>query len=162
MSTTATSTSTSTEPATVRPTFSESERLALAGYLAGYQGMTREAYTMDLRRFTGWCRDRSMSLFEVRRAGIEMFARDLEDKGRARAAVTRRPSTIAGFCKYAAEEVAHDLGPSSAVTLHEKRPGSWPGIAVRTGDQTRVATNKFSRMIRERRHERCRRLAAKS
>jgi site-specific recombinase XerD len=83
--------------------------------------MTREAYTMDLRRFTGWCRDRSMSLFEVRRAGIEMFARDLEDKGRARAAVTRRPSTIAGFCKYAAEEVAHDLGPSSAVTLHEKR-----------------------------------------
>lgn len=44
--------------------------------------MAREAYTMDLRQFTIWCRDRSLPPFEVRRADIEIFARDLEDKGR--------------------------------------------------------------------------------
>ena len=33
----------------VQPVFTDAERLALAGYLAGYRGLTREAYTLDLR-----------------------------------------------------------------------------------------------------------------
>ncbi|HEY1701940.1 MAG TPA: site-specific integrase [Trebonia sp.] len=113
-----TTTSTSTELAAVRPAFSDSERLALAGYLAGYRGMTREAYTLDLRQFTIWCRDRSLPLFEARRADIETFARELEDKGRARATVTRRLSTIAGFYKYAVEEELPDHPPAA----HVRRP----------------------------------------
>jgi hypothetical protein len=36
-------------------------------------------------------------LFTVRRADIEGFARDLEANGRARATLTRRLCTIAGF-----------------------------------------------------------------
>ena len=51
--------------------FTDAERLALAGYLAGYRGLTREAYTLDLRQWAGWCRARSMPLFSVRRADIE-------------------------------------------------------------------------------------------
>jgi integrase/recombinase XerD len=43
-------------------------------------------------------------LFSVRRAGIETFARELEGRGRARATVTRRLSTIAGFYRHAVEE----------------------------------------------------------
>jgi hypothetical protein len=39
---------------------------------------------MSLRQFTGWCHARSLSLFSVRRAGIETFARGLEARGRAR------------------------------------------------------------------------------
>jgi len=30
----------------VQPVFAGAERLALAGYLAGYRGLTREAYTL--------------------------------------------------------------------------------------------------------------------
>jgi integrase/recombinase XerD len=56
-----------TTPATslvpVQPMFTESERLALAGFLAGYRGLTREAYTLDLRQFSGWRRARSLPLF---------------------------------------------------------------------------------------------------
>jgi hypothetical protein len=37
-------TSTSTVVATVEPAFTEPERRALAGFLAGYTGLTREAY----------------------------------------------------------------------------------------------------------------------
>ena len=88
----------------IQPAFTDAERLALAGYLAGYRGLTREAYALDLRQFTCWCRDRSLSLFAVRRADIEGFARELEARGRARATVTRRLCTIAGFYKYAVEE----------------------------------------------------------
>jgi len=94
----------STALATIQPAFTDAERLALAGFLAGYRGLTREAYALDLRQFTTWCRARSLGLFAVRRADIESFARELEARGRARATVTRRLSTIAGFYKYAVEE----------------------------------------------------------
>jgi hypothetical protein len=62
----------------VQPVFADAERLALAGFLAGYRGLTREAYTLDLRQFSGWCRARSLPLFSVRRADIETFAREME------------------------------------------------------------------------------------
>ena len=87
----------STALARIQPVFSDPERLALAGFLAGYRGLTREAYALDLRQFTAWCHARSLALFAVRRAGIEGFARELEARGRARATVTRRLCTIAGL-----------------------------------------------------------------
>jgi site-specific recombinase XerD len=90
--------------AAIQPAFTDAERLALAGFLAGYRGLTREAYALDLRQFATWCRIRSLALFAVRRADIEGFARELEAMGRARATVTRRLPAIAGFCKYAVEE----------------------------------------------------------
>ena len=62
----------------IQPAFTDAERLALAGFLAGYRGLTREAYALDLRQFTTWCRARSLALFAVRRADIESFARELE------------------------------------------------------------------------------------
>src|SRR5438034_275543 len=104
--------------ATIQPAFTDAERVALAGFLAGYRGLTREAYALDLRQFASWCRAQSLALFAVRRADIEGFARDLEAKGRARATVTRRLSTIAGSCKYAVEEEL--LGSSPAA--HVRRP----------------------------------------
>ena len=67
---------------TIQPACSDAERLALAGFLAGYRGLTREAYALDLRQFTSWARARSLSQFAVRRADIEGFARDLEARGR--------------------------------------------------------------------------------
>ena len=108
----------STSLTPVQPVFTESERLALAGFLAGYRGLTRESYTLDLRQFTGWCRARSLPLFSVRRADIETFARELEARGRARATVTRRLCTIAGFYKYAVEEELLDHSPAA----HVRRP----------------------------------------
>ena len=102
----------------VQPVFAESERLALAGFLAGYRGLTREAYTLGLRQFSGWCRARSLPLFSVRRADIETFAREMEARGRARATVTRRLCTIAGFYKYSVEEELLDHSPAA----HVRRP----------------------------------------
>ena len=98
----------------IQPAFSDAERLALAGY----RGLTREAYALDLRQFTTWCRARSLNLFAVRRPDIEGFARDLEARGRARASVTRRLCTIAGFYKYAVEEELLEHSPAA----HVRRP----------------------------------------
>ena len=106
-------TTTATALVPVQPAFSNAERRALAGFLAGYRGLTREAYALDLRQFTTWCRARSLTLFAVRRADIEGFARDLEARGRARATVTRRLCTIAGFYKYAVEEELLEHSPAA-------------------------------------------------
>ena len=94
----------STALATIQPAFTDAGRVALAGFLAGYRGLTREAYALDLCQFASWCRACSLGLFAVRRADIETFARELEARSRARATVTRRLCTIVGFYKYAVEE----------------------------------------------------------
>jgi hypothetical protein len=56
-----TATTHSTALVTVKPAFTDAERLALAGFLAGYRGLTREAYTPD--RLTsagpGWTASRT-------------------------------------------------------------------------------------------------------
>jgi integrase/recombinase XerD len=103
-------------PAT--PVFTNTERLALAGYLAGYSGLTRQAYELDLRQYASWCQQHHLRLFGARRADIECFARDLEARGRARATVTRRLCTIAGLYRYAVEEELLDHSPAA----HVRRP----------------------------------------
>ncbi len=105
----------STALATIQPVFSDAERLALAGFLAGYRSLAREAYALDLRQFTTWCRVHVLNLFAVRRSDIEGFARELEARGRARATVTRRLCTIAGFYKYAVEEELLEHSPAAHV-----------------------------------------------
>jgi site-specific recombinase XerD len=112
---------TTTQPAAlvpVAPVFTNTERLALAGFLAGYSGLTREAYELDLRQYTSWCHQHHLRLFQARRADIECFARDLETRGRARATITRRLCTIAGFYRYAVEEDLLDHSPAA----HVRRP----------------------------------------
>jgi Phage integrase, N-terminal SAM-like domain len=102
----------------VAPMFSNTERLALAGFLAGYSGLTRDAYELDLRQFVSWCHQHHLRLFSVRRSDIECFARDLEARGRARATVTRRLCTVAGLYLYAVEEELLDHSPA----IHVRRP----------------------------------------
>ena len=115
---TTTTSSLSNAIAVAEPVFTHQERLALAGFLAGYTGLTRDAYALDLRQYANWCQQRNVRLFQARRADIECFARDLEAKGRARATVTRRLCTIAGFYKYAVEEDLLDHSPAA----HVRRP----------------------------------------
>lgn len=90
----------------------------MAGFLAGYSGLTRDAYALDLRQFAAWCDHHNLRLFQVRRADIECFGWDLEAAGRSRATVARRLCTVAGFYRYAVEEEL--LDHSRAV--HVRRP----------------------------------------
>ena len=111
-------TSTSTAVDSVQSVFTGPERLALAGFLAGYTGLTREAYALDLRQFVSWCQQHHIGLFHVRRADIECFARGLEARGRARATITRRLCTVAGFYRYATEGQFLD----HSLAAHVRRP----------------------------------------
>ena len=94
------------------------EVATIAGFLAGYSGRTREAYTLDLRMFYRWVEERRLGLLEVTRTYIELYARQLEEQGRAPATIGRRLSTLAGFYRYATEEGVIEHSPA----VHVRRP----------------------------------------
>jgi site-specific recombinase XerD len=100
------------------PLFSDGERAALAGFLTGYSGLTREAYALDLRQYTSWCAQHGLHLFTAKRADVECFGRDMEANGRARATIARRLCTVAGFYRYAVEEDLLEHSPAA----HVRRP----------------------------------------
>ncbi|HET7487760.1 MAG TPA: site-specific integrase, partial [Acidimicrobiales bacterium] len=100
------------------PHTADPEVIALAGFLAGYSGRTREAYGLDLRQWLAWCTERHLRLFDAHRTDIELYARDLEEHGKAKATIGRRLSTIAGFYRYAAEEGLIEHSPA----VHVRRP----------------------------------------
>jgi integrase/recombinase XerD len=111
-------TTTSTAIVPFDPVFADPKRLALSGFLAGYSGLTRDAYELDLRQYVSWCDDHDLDLFQARRADIEEFARELERRGKARATVARRLCTVTSCYRYAEEEGL--LAHSPAV--HVRRP----------------------------------------
>ena len=98
--------------------FNSEEQTALGGFLAGFSGLTREAYQLDLRQFVCWCAEHRIGLFCARRADIERFARHLEALGRARTTIARRLCTITCFYRYAEQEGLIDLSPA----VHVRRP----------------------------------------
>jgi integrase/recombinase XerD len=110
--------STSTALATRDELFSANEQLALAGFLAGYSGLTRDAYTLDLRQYVAWCTEHRVAVFDARRVDIEYFARHLESLGRARATIARRLCTVACFYRYAEQEDLISVSPAA----HVRRP----------------------------------------
>ena len=58
-------TSTSTAVAAIELVFTQAERLAVAGFLAGYTGLTRQAYALDLRQYANWCQQHHLHLFQA-------------------------------------------------------------------------------------------------
>lgn len=111
-------TSPSTSVVLYDPSLADPVRVAFAGFLAGYRGLTRDAYALDLRQFVAWCEEHQLALLAVRRSDIECYARALEDRGRARSTVARRLCTVTGFYRYAEEEglIAH------SPAVHVRRP----------------------------------------
>ena len=71
-----------------------------------------------MRQWLGWCTSHDLKVFEVKRAHFELFARSLEQDGKARATVARRLSTIAGFYRYCVEEQLIPVSPA----VHVRRP----------------------------------------
>jgi integrase/recombinase XerD len=98
--------------------FSTDEQLVLAGFLAGYSGLTRDAYTLDLRQYVSWCTEHRLAVFGARRADIEGVARHLESLGRARATIARRLCTVSCFYRYAEQEGLIAVSPAA----HVRRP----------------------------------------
>jgi hypothetical protein len=143
-------------PALIAPDLdSFAVRQAIAGFLAGYGETTREAaYGLDLRQWMRWCAH-ELGVFDIKRAHIELFARSLEQEGKARVnggatpvhdcrvlPVLRRRAAVAGFSgdsrpategelrvergRVGPQRTRYVVGPSRSL----RRPGSRVGVSV--------------------------------
>ena len=65
---------TSVEIVRVEPCFTAQEQQALAGFLSGYRGLTREAYALDLRQFVRWCAEHDLPRPLVRSGALPMVS----------------------------------------------------------------------------------------
>ncbi len=72
------------------------ERLALAGFLAGYSGLTREAYELDLRQYASWCHQQLLALNGLRvseATGANVEALGIE-RGHRTLVITRKGGKV--------------------------------------------------------------------
>jgi hypothetical protein len=109
-----------------------SERMAVAGFLAGYTGATRVSYATDLRLIAEWCAKNGVRLLDVKRAHLELFARHLEAEGRMRSTIARRLSTLASFYRYCHVEGVVRRNPAADVRRPKviTSPTRWGWIAT--------------------------------
>jgi len=88
---TTTSTSTTNRLALPEIVFTGSERIALAGFLAGYRGLTRDAYALDLHQFVAWCDRHELKLFSGPPGRYRALRPGAGEAGRARPHLASRP-----------------------------------------------------------------------
>jgi hypothetical protein len=106
------------------------ERVTVAGLLAGYIGSTRVSYTTDLHLFADWCADRGVGLLDVKHAHLGLYAQHLEASGRL-----RRSPAAAG--EPSGRRVGPDPGAPSATgcppPVATQSPGSGTAPATPSG-----------------------------
>jgi integrase/recombinase XerD len=102
-----------------RPTPSAGRaRLLAAAFLAGYAGRTRESYATDLKQWGAWCAEHGVEVLDVTRAHVQVYARQLEEAGRAPATIGRKLSAVGGFYAYCVVEGELPRSP----VAHVRRP----------------------------------------
>jgi integrase/recombinase XerD len=92
--------------------------LLAQAFLAGYAGRTRESYATDLKQWGAWCVEHGVEVLEVARAHVQVYARGLEEAGRAPSTIGRKLSAIGGFYAYCVVEGELAKSP----VAHVRRP----------------------------------------
>jgi len=107
----------------------------VAGFLARYREPTLSAYRRDLRCFWQWCAEHQLEPLTVRRPHLELYLRELEQRGYAPATVSRRLSTVAGLFKYA---VIDELVTANPTRGSQPSPGAMGRAAPHRAPPARV------------------------
>jgi integrase/recombinase XerD len=84
-------------------------------FLLRYGRETRRAYATDLRDLGKWCAENELDVLTLRRSDLELYVRELADRGLSPATVARRLAAIAGFYAYAIAEDAIARSPLRAL-----------------------------------------------
>ena len=78
--------------------FTGQPRLAVAAYLARFQGSSRYHTESDLRCYLAWCTERGLDPLAARRAHLELYIRWMQEVRLFKpSTVSRRFSVVAGF-----------------------------------------------------------------
>jgi integrase/recombinase XerD len=94
-------------------------RLAVVGYLARFNGISREHTESDLRCYLSWCAERSLNPLAARRPHLELYIRWMQEVRRFKPSTTaRRFSVTAGFYRICVIDGILEHSPAE----HVRRP----------------------------------------
>jgi site-specific recombinase XerD len=94
-------------------------RVAIAAYLAGYQGQSRVHTESDLTVFLRWCGEHDLDPLGVRRADVELFVRWLQEIRRFKpSTVSRRLSVVTCFYRTCVIDAVLETSPA----VYVRRP----------------------------------------
>ena len=94
-------------------------RLAVAAYLARFQGSSRYHTDSDLRCYLSWCRERRLDPLATRRPHLELYIRWMQEIRRFKpSTVSRRFSVAAGFYRTCVIDGVLEHSPAE----HVRRP----------------------------------------
>jgi integrase/recombinase XerD len=103
--------------------FTDQLRLAVAAYLARFQGSSRYHTESDLRCYLAWCADRSLDPLAARRPHLELYIRWMQEIRRFKpSTVSRRFSVTAGFYRTCVIDGLLEHSPAE----HVRRPSVPP------------------------------------
>jgi len=98
-------------------------RLAVAAYLARFNGSSREHTESDLRCYLAWCAERGLDPLAVQRAHLELYIRWMQETCRFKpSTISRRFSVTAGFYRTCAIDGVLEHSPAE----HVRRPAVPP------------------------------------
>jgi integrase/recombinase XerD len=99
--------------------FTDQLRLAVAAYLARFQGSSRDHTESDLRCFLAWCAERSLDPLAARRPHLELYIRWMQEIRHFKpSTVSRRFSVTAGFYRTCVIDGLLEHSPAE----HVRRP----------------------------------------
>src|SRR5436309_540412 len=94
-------------------------RLAVAGYLARFKGISREHTESDLRCYLAWCAERDLDPLAARRPHLEWYIRWMQEvRWFKPSTIARRFSVTAGFYRTAVIDGILQHSPAE----HVRRP----------------------------------------
>src|SRR5690242_4291879 len=99
--------------------FTDQLRLAVAAYLARFQGSSRDHTESDLRCYLSWCAARGLDPLTARRPHLELYLRWMQEIRQFKpSTVSRRFSVVAGFYRTCVIDGLLDHSPAE----HVRRP----------------------------------------
>jgi integrase/recombinase XerD len=99
--------------------FTDQLRLAVAAYLARFQGSSREHTESDLHCYLAWCAGRGLDPLIARRPHLELYIRWMQEVRRFKpSTVSRRFSVVAGFYRTCVIDGLLEHSPAE----HVRRP----------------------------------------
>ena len=85
-----------------RPDSMTPAQLAAVSFLARYTGRTHDLYASQLRRWFAWCEDNGLDpLIGIQRAHVELYIRQMTDRGLMVSTINTNMHGIKGFFKFA-------------------------------------------------------------
>jgi integrase/recombinase XerD len=99
--------------------FTDQLRLTVAGYLARFQGSSRDRTASDLRCYLAWCEQGGLDPLAARRPHLELYVRWMQEVRRFKpSTVSRRFSVTAGFYRTCVIDGVLERSPAE----HVRRP----------------------------------------